>query len=202
MRSPSAPTVLLNPEADDDVLAIAARTDRQAFRLLYERYFPRIYGYCYLRLGSREAAEDATGDVFVKALAGLPRYRGGCFPAWLFRIAENVVADLRKRGRRAPASFALDQAAELIDDRQQPEDAVIGGIELARLRTALRSLPDDQRAVLELQLADLSSQEIAATLGRSLNAVRLLRHRAYERIRPLLIPVGESADTGRGGARW
>ena len=54
----------------------------------------------------------------------------------------------------------------------------------------------DQRAVLELQLADLAPREIAATLGRSLNAVRLLRLRAIRGVRPLL--EGESAASTRG----
>ena len=64
------------------------------------------------------------------------------------------------------------------------------------LGAALQTLPADQRAVLELQLADLSPQEIAAALGRSPNAVRILRFRAFQRLRPLLAdPAAPTIDT-------
>jgi DNA-directed RNA polymerase specialized sigma24 family protein len=48
---------------------------------------------------------------------------------------------------------------------------------------------------MELQLADLAPQEIAAALGRSLNAVRILRFRAFQRLRPLLAdPAAPTID--------
>ena len=50
---------------DDAALVTAARINRQNFRPLYERYVRQIHGYCYLRLGSRQAAEDATSEVFL-----------------------------------------------------------------------------------------------------------------------------------------
>jgi RNA polymerase sigma-70 factor (ECF subfamily) len=198
----ATPVATLDPAVEDAALVAAARADRQAFRLLYERYFPRVYAYCYLRLGSREAAEDAAADVFLKALGGLEGYRGGVFAGWLFRIAQHVVADLRKRQRRAPPSLAFDLAGELPDPGRRPDDAAVAASELDQLRAALRTLPDDQRAVLELQLADLSPQEIAATLGRSLNAVRLLRYRAYRQIRPLLAGVEAGRGVAGGGLAW
>jgi len=80
------------------------------------------------------------------------------------------------------------------------EERVAARSELESLRAALRQLPADQRAVLELQLAELSPQEIAAALGRSLNAVRHLRLRAIRSIRPLLgEPVAAIEQEARGG---
>jgi DNA-directed RNA polymerase specialized sigma24 family protein len=43
-------------------------------------------------LGTREAAEDANTEIFMRALAALPAYRAGEFRSWLFAIAHNVVA--------------------------------------------------------------------------------------------------------------
>jgi len=56
---------------EDAVLAAAAASDPRAFAPLYERYLDAVYRYCYRRLGSREAAEDATSQVFYRAIAGL-----------------------------------------------------------------------------------------------------------------------------------
>lgn len=94
----------------DSVLVAAAQADRQAFAPLYDRYLDPVYRYCLRRLGSREAAEDATGQVFAKALAALPGYRDRSFRGWLFTIAHNVVGDAFRRPppdapwRRRPTS--------------------------------------------------------------------------------------------------
>src|SRR5262245_27772316 len=84
-----------HPDAgqDDSTLVAAARANRQAFRPLYERHVDQIYRYCLLKLGSREAAEDATSEVFMRAVARLDTYKGGPFGGWLFRIAQNIVVD-------------------------------------------------------------------------------------------------------------
>lgn len=55
-------------EPDDEMLATAARDDSAVFDALYTRYVGPIYRYCHVRLGSREAAEDATSATFVKAI--------------------------------------------------------------------------------------------------------------------------------------
>jgi hypothetical protein len=61
-------------EKDDD-LVTRAKSDPEAFGQLYDRYFDPIYRYCSWRLHTQVAAEDATSQIFLKALAGLPGYR-------------------------------------------------------------------------------------------------------------------------------
>ena len=78
--------------ADEDLVALAQGGEREAFAALYDRYLPRVHGYCYRMLGTREAAEDANTEIFMRALAALPAYRAGEFRSWLFAIAHNVVA--------------------------------------------------------------------------------------------------------------
>lgn len=189
--------------ADDAALVAAARAEAGgvAFRLLYERYVRQVYRYCYLRLGSREAAEDATHEVFLKVHTGLAGYHGGLFRAWLFTIAANVVVDAqrRNRGRRPP--LPLDAAADVSDPRDVPDEVALARSEGDTLRAALRSLPSDQRAMVELQLADLSTREIANVLGRSQNAIRLLRFRAHQQLRSILADDGHGAVTDTGAPR-
>jgi RNA polymerase sigma-70 factor (ECF subfamily) len=181
-------------DADDDALVAAARADRQAFHALYERYANQVYRFCYLKLGSREAAEDVVSETFLKAMASLGSYRGGVFAGWLFRIAANSVTDAQRRRR---PTAALDAADEVTDPAREPEDTVVARSEVHALRLALQRLPDDQRAMLELQLADLSTEEIADALGRSPNAVRHLRSRAQANLRVLL---NDGMQAQRGGS--
>src|SRR4051812_44637441 len=95
---PSAPAAwFLDPwgtELSDAVLVARSKVDPQTFALLYQRYVTAIYRYCYHRLGSAESAEDATSEIFLKALVALPRHRDNqSFRSWLFAIAHNVVTD-------------------------------------------------------------------------------------------------------------
>lgn len=171
-------------DVDDAVLVAAARSNPQSFTVLYQRYLERIYRYCYARLGSRAAAEDAASEVFLKALSNLPTFRGGSFPGWLFRIAHNVVIDTQ---RRTVANVRIEAVGEPPDPADLPEELAIAGSERAALRSALRTLPDDQRSAVELQLAGWSSEQIAAALGRSPGAVRMLRVRALDQLRARLV---------------
>lgn len=150
-------------------------------RPLYARYVGPIHRYCSARLRDREAAEDATSEVFVKALAALPRYREQVFVAWLFRIARNVVIDVHRRRRpTAPLTAAALAAAG------PPDELVEAAAEREAIWAAVAALPDDQRAAVELRLVGWSDERIAIALGRSRAAVRMLRLRALATLRTRL----------------
>jgi RNA polymerase sigma-70 factor (ECF subfamily) len=192
-------------DATDDALLVArAKRDRRTFAALYARYFDPVYRYCYRRLGSHEAAEDAAALVFEKALAALPGFRAGdpdgspapsgSFRSWLFRIAHNVVAD-HFRGRRIDQP--LEAAADFLDAAPSPEEAAVDAEAHRTLLDLLAGLPEDQRRVLELRLAGLSGAEIAAALGRSHPAVKMLQSRAVARLRALRAADGDGERDGR-----
>lgn len=188
------PAVKGQPE--DAALVAAAQADPQAFTALYERYLGPVYRYCYLRVGNREAAEDATSEVFLKALAGLHGYHGGFFAAWLFRIAHNTVADARRRHR---PTEPIEGIADPADPSSTPEEVALARNEVEALRAALNSLPGDQRAAVELQLAGWSGERAAAAMGKSVDAVKMLRYRAVSRLRTLLDHPEPGLGEGRNG---
>ncbi len=182
-----------NAEADDAALVAAARADPQAFAALYERYLGPVYRYCHVRLGSREATQDATSDVFLKALAGLSGYRGGVFAAWVFRIAHNVVTD---RHRRRRPTGPMEAAGDTEDAGSTPEEVAVAHAEREALRRALTTLPDHQRAAIELRLADWPDERTAVALGKTVAAVKKLRFRAVRRLRKILAPTIEHPKEG------
>ncbi len=175
-------------EIDDATLVAAARSDHQQFGALYDRYVAPIYRYCHVRLGSREEAEDATSEVFLKAFAGLHAYRGGNFAAWIHRIAHNSVVD-RQRRRRSDVPLQVVEAA--IRDELPPDQGAIDRAEQKRLRELVGALPSDQRTAIELRLAGWPDIRIAAALGKSADAVKKLRFRAVRRLRRALLPGNE-----------
>lgn len=171
------------PTDDEDALVARAQRDRREFAALYRQYLTPVYRYCYRRLGSQEAAEDATSQIFAQALAALPRYRSGSFRAWLFTIAHHVVVDDVRQ--RRPAA-ALETAAEIIDPGPSLDEIVIRGEQDHSLAVVMARLDPAQRQVLELRLAGLTAVEIAAVMGRSHGAIRTLQHRTLLRLRELL----------------
>lgn len=170
-------------DLDDAALVAAARDDPEAFTVLYERYLRPVYRYCYLRLGQREMAEDATSEVFLRALASLERHQGRHFAAWLFRIAHNLVVDqLRKHRPTAP----VEALGEWADTALSPEDLAVATDERETLRKALETLPPEQRTAMELRLAGWTGEQVAAALGKSPAAARKIQLRAIARLRTLL----------------
>lgn len=166
---------------EDARLVAAALADRSAFAALYRRYVDPIYRYTYHRLGAREQAEDATSQIFLKALTALPTHRTDrSFRSWLFTIAHNVVTDCY-RARKPQDPLAL--VPEPIDSRGSPEDEAIARVEQDELHRMLEQLSVDQRRILELRLAGLNSAEIAQVLGKSQGAVKVAQSRAIARLR-------------------
>lgn len=178
-------------DVDDAALVAAARTDPACFGLLYERYVGPIYRFCYVQLGSAPAAEDATSEVFLKALAALPGFRGGSAPAWLFQIARNVVIDSYRR-RRPVAS--IEERYDLAGSEPTPEQAALAAAAAGALRDALAALPDDQRTAVTLQLAGHTGEQVAEALGRTRTAVYMLRVRALARLAKSLRAAGWCAE--------
>lgn len=168
-------------QPSDSELVREAQANPACFTLLYERYLEPIYSYCYVRLGSHEAAEDATSEVFLKAFVALPRYRDQMFAAWLYRIAHNVVVNIQRQAR--PHSAV--EMEGLPDPASPLEQTVIDAAQQQNLRSAIARLSEDQRTVLEMDCADLKGAQIAAAMGKSEAAIRMLRHRAIERLKQI-----------------
>jgi RNA polymerase sigma-70 factor (ECF subfamily) len=171
---------------DTDVdLVEQAQHDPRAFALLYGKYLDPVHQYCYRRLSSREAAEDATSQVFIQALAGLPKFssRGGSFRAWLFTIAHNVVIDQYRASR--PSEW-LDTEMDLPDESPSPEELAVAADAGRSLRQAVEHLPERQRQVVELRLAGLTAAEIGQVLGCRARTVDVAQFRAVARLRTLM----------------
>ena len=164
----------------DQTLVERAQRDPAAFEPLYDRYLDPIHAYCYRRLGNRELTEDATSQIFLQALAALPRFRAHSFRAWLYTIAHNVVVDIY---RARPALPLIDDGSidQLIDDGEL--DLHASELDVRHL---LAQLTPEQRDVVELRLSGMTGPEIAEILGRSHGAVRALQYRAYQQLRELL----------------
>jgi RNA polymerase sigma factor (sigma-70 family) len=160
-----------------EVEPVAPALGVDAARVLYERHYDRLLGFCLNRLASREEAEDAVQTTFLNAFRGLQR---GVVPqfesAWLFKIAENVCrAHYRSERRRGRVETTRDLTAldEVLPAPLRADDELVG------LAEALTQIPASQRrAILLREWRGLSYREIAQELGLSNAAVETLIFRA------------------------
>jgi RNA polymerase sigma-70 factor (ECF subfamily) len=160
----------------------------QAVHELYDRYNKAIFRYLWARVSDRQLAEDLTGEVFARMVAGLPRYRsnGGTFQAWIYRIAHNLLID-QYRKDRSKNEISLENAEYLGPHEDGPEHVTEQGLFIEKVRVGIQKLDAVQQEILVLRfINDLSLQEVAAALGKSVGAVKIAQHRALKELRGIL----------------
>jgi len=164
----------------------AQQGDPAAFARIYERHQPAVYRYVYYRVGDAATAEDLTGEVFVRVVEKIDRfaYRGRPLLSWLYTIARNAVIDYQ---RRAGLTVMLPLDERLVAEGEDVEEAAERELTRRRLAAALGHLTEDQRQVILLKFVEeMSNEEVARTLGKSIGAVKALQHRALASLQRVL----------------
>lgn len=160
----------------------------EAIGELYDRHHTRIFRYLWARLRDPHLAEDLTGEVFARMVRDLPGYRarGIPFQAWLYRIAHNLAVDHQRMQGRHPL-VSLDEAAGLAAQGHDPAARVERQLTVERVERALEALDPIQReVVVQRFLVGLSLRQVAATLGKTVAAVKSLQHRGLAALRVAL----------------
>src|SRR3954451_16037862 len=181
---------LLRLRSDDQLVAAFRAGNEDAFQVIFDRYRQRLFAYMRQMLGgSRQDAEDALQDVFLRAYGALrANDRPVSLRAWLYRVAHNRCIDQLRRPAPAQADvFDLSRSPlrDPIEESQRRED-------LRRLVEDVQRLPEAQRSALLMREMDgLSYQELADALEVTVPAVKSLLVRA----RVGLVEAIEARDT-------
>jgi RNA polymerase sigma-70 factor (ECF subfamily) len=140
----------------------------------------KIYGFIYAKVGNREAAEDLTSQVFVKATRWLAEDRSAdSIRSWLYTTARSTIVDYW-REQSQMRSVSLDHpAALLFCGTDGPEEVRRTRERAVRI---LKALPEREREVLKLRfLHGYTAVEVGRALGLTPGNVRVLQMRALRR---------------------
>jgi RNA polymerase sigma-70 factor (ECF subfamily) len=187
-----------------EVLTQVRAGDADAWGELYRMYGPAIFRFCRRALPTREDAEDATTEVFMKVRQKLGTYDSSRpFTAWLYKVASNHCWDMLRR-RRIRQDLETGDLETLPLEHPDPSQlerlqAEHGSKEV---RNGLQKLPDRARMALVLRyFAEMSYDEIADTLGVRRAFVGVLLLRARHQLRDVLAGTDSSFMLGTGGAK-
>ena len=183
-----------------EAIARARAGDAEAWGELYREYAPAIFRFCRRALPTREDAEDATMEIFMKLRDKLSQYdESRSFSAWLYKVAANHCWDLlrRRKIRQDKETEDLENVPLAHPDPSQL-DRMIEQKSSEEVRRALDKLGSRARMALVMRYySDMSYDEIADALGVRRAFVGVVLLRARHELRQAL---GDTGAFAAGGA--
>ncbi len=180
------------PETDDDrdIVERCVRGDREAFDILVEKYYKKIYNLAYRFVGDSEEASDLAQEVFTAAYKNLKKFRGDAkFSTWLFQIATNRGKNrfkyLKRRGYFANRGQAngeeeRDSLQRAIPDLTTNPETILASKQIQKIvQDAINDLdPDHKEIVILRDIEGFSYEEIARMLDLPEGTTKSRLHRA------------------------
>ncbi len=187
-----------------DVIARAREGDSEAWAEIYREHAPAIFRFCRRAMPSREDAEDATSEVFIKVRGKLEQYDASRpFHAWLYRVAANHCWDMLRR-RRVRQDLETGDVESMPLEHPDPGqlEQLLAEKSREEVRKALDVLPDRTRMALTLRyFSDMSYDEIAETLGVRRAFVGVLLLRARHQLRKVLEEGAKGLKSSAAGSK-
>jgi RNA polymerase sigma-70 factor (ECF subfamily) len=198
---------------DLELIRAVARQEQQAFKILYERYAPRLASYLLKMLKRPDQVDEVINDVMLAVWQNAGRFdpTQGRLLAWLFGIAHYKGLQAMRQTARSQAEIPLEtwlpSALDAPGEREEtgennfqpavaphdPERTVMGWELGQAIRWALDRLSSEHRTVIELTFGeDLSYPEIATILDCPLNTVKTRMFHARQKLAQLLAQCGHA----------
>jgi len=158
---------------DEEIVQKVLKGDKEAFGVLFDRYYHLVYRIALMKLGDCDMAQDAAQEAFLKGYNHLDRLREpSSFASWMAGITKNLCRNLRRNMGRKPVS--LDYLAEVGIELPDPGHPVVFSPEqVSSLKRILPTLPEKYREILELRYTEqYSCKKIASFLSLSESAVK------------------------------
>jgi RNA polymerase sigma-70 factor (ECF subfamily) len=184
-------------QSDEEILKRVHNGDREAFQLLFDRYYGRVENYARRQMQNPEAARDVASETFLRAYRSVDSFRIGeiSYSGYLFLICRRLM--LTEQTRNSGIIFrSLDDTVEeveaLHDSGALPLEMLLTAERGLMLRSALDKLPAADREIIHLAFErDLSRRDIGEILSKpSVSAVTSHLHRAIQKLKAIIIEQG------------
>jgi RNA polymerase sigma-70 factor, ECF subfamily len=178
--------------ADEEAMQLVGEGNPRAFELIYDRHGGAAFSLAYRMVGKRVAAEDIVQEAFLSIWRSRMRYdrSRGSVRTWVLGIVHNRAIDSLRRGAtHERRQETLDGVEERHEATERTDVEAARREEARSVRTALETLPDDQRRTIELayfggfthsQIAELLDQPIGTVKGRMRLGLDKLRRQLAE----------------------
>ncbi len=176
-----------NNKLDTDILQLFKSDINKAFRLLVERYSPKLYWHIRHLVILHEDANDALQNTFINAWKNIGDFRSeSSLYTWLYAIATNeALALINKRKRTATVS--LDDVSSILADSAEGSTWFDGNEAQIKLQNAILQLPEKQRVVFNLKYYDeMTYEDMSKVLNTSEGALKASFHHAVKKIEKIL----------------
>ncbi|HWZ20079.1 MAG TPA: RNA polymerase sigma factor [Ktedonobacteraceae bacterium] len=159
--------------------------EMQQFEQMYQEHLDRIYRFVYRHVRNREAAEDLTSQIFLKAVRSMELEQSAhSSSAWLFRVAHTTIADYWRAHYRRATTYSLEELLEAGWKGPEAEEGstLSSNVSADRVQCILQLLPPRYGEVLTYRfLLNLSVRETAASMGLTETNVKVMQFRALKR---------------------
>ena len=189
--------VKYNTLTDEQLVKDYAQGNNEAFDALLRRHQDRIFNYILRIIKNEDIANDIFQETFVKAIQTIRQGRyteNGKFPAWISRIAHNLIIDYYRQEKSENLQSADLTDIDVLNRKelceQTIEDILISDQIRADVKYLIQELPELQRQVLMMryyqglsfkEIAEITNVSINTALGRMRYAILNLRRIAAEK---------------------
>jgi RNA polymerase sigma-70 factor, ECF subfamily len=157
--------------------------DEKALEVLIKRYLIPIYNFANRRVGNSSIAEDITQEVFIKAWKNIKKFdQKKSFRAWIFKIAQNATIDFLRK--RRDLLFDNMEVIEAYGDPASVATEAGSPSALASFWPVIKKFSNDCQEIFSLRYEkEFTFQEIADSLGQSVNTIKSRHKRAISKIK-------------------
>lgn len=176
-----------------EVLRLAAQGDQDAWRMIIDRFGPRVFGLLRANCGDPELAEELTQSTFCTVAQKLSTYKEfGRFESWIFRIAMNRLRDEMRRRKRHAVPLANPVLTGLAGETEVTA-ASYDTSDKKRLLEALNELSELDRQIIDLRhTASMSFKQISILLDEPVGTLLARHHRALKKLKQMIEAHEES----------
>jgi RNA polymerase sigma-70 factor, ECF subfamily len=175
----------------DALIAPAAAGDREAIAEIVRLVHPLVRRYCSSRMGATGhltvTADDVAQEVLMATVTAIPRYRdqGKSFLAFVYGIAANKVSDAFRRAKHT--AYPVAEVPDTASGAAGPEDWALAMERRAATHELMSGLAPNHREVLVMRIVlGWSAAQTAEAIGTSPGVVRVMQHRALNKLRAQL----------------